>query len=753
MTFNASDNGVPVQSASKQITIIVSRQNHAPVLDPIRDKESPIRVKLEFSIKATDQDGDALVYSATGLPFSNGATFNPYTRTFIWAPTAIQAGTYPVRFEVSDGNLSDFEDVDIIISANEAPVFDPLFDQSVRVNKRLCFAVIARDPNNDLITYAAAVLPEGARFDADTHTFTWVPQAGQEGWHDAEFTASDSMRTTNLAIRIYVNYAGAPELEFIDVKYVKAGQTLAFRLNASDPGNLPLAYSVSGLPANYTLTGPDFSWTPFSNQVGAYKDVIFTASNGTYSDSKLTWVYVVPNNAPVIEQIAQPYVGKRIVEGRTLSFTVKATDPNGDPLTYWVSNLPAGAVFNTANNTFTWTPTTGEAGVYRDIVFSVSDGTNTVSENIWIFVDANDAPIIEDVMDQRGKPGELISFGISAYDSQGDTLSYRALNLPLGATFRDRTFRWIPAPGQVGTYPNITFEVSDGTSIVNKKVFISVIASGAPTIYVPGEIYVGHQVKAADTLQFIVSATDPDTPLSALAFTAANLPPGSIFVDNHNGTASFSWTPTQQQIGTYPYVGFTVSDGASSDSKDTWIFVIASGAPQFAQGLPDIHGKVGEPIVFNVLATDPDNQLLAYEGINLPRGAALVGQTFTWTPQAEQAGTYPHVRIEVRDPDNNVAADTFWIFIAGNTAPQLDFIGTKYGVKDQPLTFTIAATDIGGDALTYSASNLPAGAAFDPTSRQFRWTPQAAGTYENIHFTVSDGTASDSENISIVVSP
>jgi hypothetical protein len=55
--------------------------------------------------------------------------------------------------------------------------------------------------------------------------------------------------------------------------------------------------------------------------------------------------------------------------------------------------------------------------------------------------------------------------------------------------------------------------------------------------------------------------------------------------------------------------------------------------------------------------------------------------------------------------------------------------------------------------LTYSASNLPAGASFNTTTQTFSWTPRydQAGIYPNVYFGVSDGTLTDSEDITITV--
>ncbi|MFC2028214.1 LamG-like jellyroll fold domain-containing protein, partial [Chloroflexota bacterium] len=87
-----------------------------------------------------------------------------------------------------------------------------------------------------------------------------------------------------------------------------------------------------------------------------------------------------------------------------------------------------------------------------------------------------------------------------------------------------------------------------------------------------------------------------------------------------------------------------------------------------------------------------------------------------------------------------------------NQAPVFNSIGNKSVEEGQLLQFTISATDPDGDALTYTALKLPSGASFDTQSRTFSWTPNYSQTgYFNVHFEVSDGKATDSENITVAV--
>ncbi|MFH1564959.1 MAG: putative Ig domain-containing protein [bacterium] len=89
-----------------------------------------------------------------------------------------------------------------------------------------------------------------------------------------------------------------------------------------------------------------------------------------------------PNNPPVMNLIGN----KTVVEGEALTFTISATDVDGDDLIYSASNLPEGANFDTGTKTFSWTPNIGQAEIYSNVRFEVSDGDAVAFEEITITV-------------------------------------------------------------------------------------------------------------------------------------------------------------------------------------------------------------------------------------------------------------------------------------------------------------------------------------------------------------------------------
>ena len=68
-----------------------------------------------------------------------------------------------------------------------------------------------------------------------------------------------------------------------------------------------------------------------------------------------------------------------VLAGQSYSFIPSGSDPDGDPLTFAVSNLPSWAAFSTSTGRISGTPTSANVGTYNDIVISASDGRTTSS--------------------------------------------------------------------------------------------------------------------------------------------------------------------------------------------------------------------------------------------------------------------------------------------------------------------------------------------------------------------------------------
>jgi PKD repeat protein len=203
-----------------------------------------------------------------------------------------------------------------------------------------------------------------------------------------------------------------------------------------------------------------------------------------------------------------------------------------------------------------------------------------------------------------------------------------------------------------------------------------------------------------------------------------------------------------------------------------WDGLGAAGGPNNPPVLAPIGSKtacaVGNTFTFTATATDPDaGQTLTFSlDPGAPSGATINAATgvFSWTPPA--GGTFP-VTIRVTDNGTPALSDFEVVPItvptgAPNQPPVLAAIGNKTVNELTPLTFTATASSPNpppcpGSTLTFSLdAGAPSGAAINPSTGAFSWTPteaQGPGSYPITIRVTNDGTPplSDTETITVTV--
>jgi len=275
------------------------------------------------------------------------------------------------------------------------------------------------------------------------------------------------------------------------------------------------------------------------------------------------------NGAPTIS--GTPLASVEV--GESYRFVPDATDPDGDPLQFTVSGLPAWASFDPATGELSGTPAAGDVGTYPDIVITVSDGMHSVSLDTFAVnvTQGNLPPTISGTPPASAQAGDAYSFVPTASDPDGDSLTFSIANRPGWATFNSATgeLSGTPVDADAGNYPNIRISVTDGLFTTSLPAFaISVLAGNRP----PGISGNPPQsVNVGATYRFTPAASDPDG--DALSFTVTNLPRWASF---DSQTGELSGTPQDGDEGTYSGIRITVSDGTSSAALQFDIDVSAS---------------------------------------------------------------------------------------------------------------------------------------------------------------------------------
>ena len=234
-------------------------------------------------------------------------------------------------------------------------------------------------------------------------------------------------------------------------------------------------------------------------------------------------------------------------------------------------------------------------------------------------------------------------------------------------------------------------------------------------------------------------------------------------------TGVFSWTPTEAQgPGAYT-ITVKATDYGSPAQTDTQAFTVTvnevNDGPRLAT-IPNKFVNEGALLSFTATATNSNPALTMTFSLDAgaPDGASIdpTSGLFTWTPTEEQGpGNYP-ITVTVIDSGTPAKSNskTFTVAVAElNTAPELATIPAQTIGELAMLSFTASAThaDIPGDQISFSLdAGAPPGAAIDPETGVFTWTPteaQGPGVYSVTVRTTDDGSPplNDSQVVTITV--
>lgn len=531
-------------------------------------------------------------------------------------------------------------------------------------------------------------------------------------------------------------------------------------------------------PANGTLVFNEdgsFVYTPNTDFVGT--DTFQYTMHATpglmaeYSDTATVTITVFqPNTAPSL----YPIDDQTVAALDTLTFATEATDPDlpEQTLTFSLIGAPEGASIDPATGVFTWTPTAAQANqVYNFTVKVCDDGTPILCDEQPVKVTVtppNQAPNLYPITDKTVDELVELSFIAKATDPDGptQTLTYSLTNAPDGAVIDAASglFTWTPTEAQGPGVYNITVKVcDDGSPILCDEESFNVTVNEvnlAPSIEPALE---DMTINEMELTSFTVVAVDPDLPENTLTFSLVGAPTGAAI---NAATGEFTWTPTELQgPGVYTFTVKVCDNGEPvlCDEQALTITVLeVNRTPVFLYPIEDKTIDELTEVTYNLNAADPDKpaQTISYSMENAPEGATLNPSTaiFSWTPtEAQGPGVYTITfkACDNGDPVKCAEAEVTITVLEVNLPPVIDPIPNQEVDELELLTFTAIASDpdIPAQTLAFSLKNAPEGAAIDPITGVFTWTPnvnQGTQTYL-FQVCVSDGAIEVCTNVNVTV--
>lgn len=531
------------------------------------------------------------------------------------------------------------------------------------------------------------MLPAGATL-APGATGAWRPVA-------FGFNPLDALR---FSPRWYQASVAPPRFLSVPPVWIRAERPWSFWVEAVDPAGWPLTYALVVGPPGATLdpvTGL-LQWTPSPSQVG-HHDLVVQARNdvgGTVQQAFTLAVRPLEDNAPPYFLDAPPTWAPG---GADWSFTLRATDPDGDPLTFSLTGAPDGMTYDDGAQTLRW-QTPVEAVVSPSL--TVSDGRGgsaTLRFQLKVGGEAVDgnAPAFVSQPPTEVVVGDLYVYQPAATDPDGDVLTFSLTGGPPQLTFEPSNGRvvWAPARGDVGELP-LSLEVSDGTHAVTQSWTIRVLPNAADRPPVFRTQPTATQALVGQAWTYAAVADDPEG--LPVIFTLVEAPSG---MEVHPTDGRVTWTPSAP--GTFAVrLAADAPMGVRSEQAFT-IEVRGDNQPPVWLGQTLDPAWVGERKSWLVQAVDPDGDPLTYTLLDGPPGLSLTPWTglVTWRPQ--QAGDVTF-QARVDDPWGGSDTTTFTIDVREDTAPPevALWLGGEPGCLGTPLQACVRASDNVGVAST-----------------------------------------------------
>ena len=750
---NASTVGANGFSNTATVSITVTAVNDIPVLDA-KTITTPEDTPGSVLMTGTDvEDGSNLTYTVDSQPpvGTGSASCSATTDICTYTPPLNFNGStsFVVRGADTQGGSSTTTVGVTVTAVNDAPVAN---SQTVTVQEddtNFAISLSGSDVDDLLLNFTAPI------DDVDNGTLsclgqscTYTPTPDFNGSDSFTFKVDDGDLDSNIAT-VTINVVSVNDAPIAtDVPDAVADEDVpeAIPATGTDVDGDPVTVDSATDPANGStaITGAnEVTYTGDLNFHGidTYDFTVVDGNGG--SDTGTVTVTVNPvNDAPVIEPQAFT-----IDEDTPTLLSIVAGDVDGDLLTWSVTGAASnGNVFGTGPD-LVYVPQTNWSGTDTFTV-QVSDGALTASATITVNVSpVNDQPVA-DAGAVTTAEDNGVGILLSGSDIDGDAITFLVGTTPTnGAVTCDTggSCTYTPAPNFHGS-DLFTFVVDDGAATDEASISVTVTSVNDDPVALPASATTNED----ESVGIPLVATDVDG--DALTFTYGSASNGVVSGSGPDAV----YTPNPNVNGSDSF-GFTVEDGqGGTDSAVVSVEVLSVNDAPVGTG-----GTVATPedtdVSFSLGATDVEGDTLTFVVTTPPESGDLVCDAAgdcTYDPAPDFSGSVT-VGYEVSDGSAQGSGVVTILVDPVNDPPVPTGPGSITTAEDNPLDFSLAATDTEGDPLTFSVVSGPtSGTLVCSTDGSCAYTPALnANGLDSFTWSVSDGTAAVTSGTSIDVVP
>jgi hypothetical protein len=394
--------------------------NQPPALPDLLNQTSAEAGSVSMLVSGVDPDGDALSYSATGLPPT--LTMNPVSGLISGIPSFTSAGEYPVSVTVTDGRLSSSRSFTwIITNTNRAPMLTNPGAQTHSVRSEYAAAVMRDVPaaywrlgemsgvtagdiagsNSGALVGNVAHGQPGALADGDRGMLF----DGTSGYIQASAMAG---LAADLTIEMWVKMPVGSRQTLISKDYLRE-----FELTVEPNGGLNFYQGNGVLGGNVQSAGgavkPNVWQHVVVTRTAATNTIAFYV-NGVAKGTGVASVSASAGNAPISigraksgtrytsgvidevalypavltpAQVSTHYATSAWAPANEITMQVSATDPDGDPVTYSAVGLPPGLTLHPQTGRISGLVSSEHVGIYQVTVTAADQLLSSSHSFIW----------------------------------------------------------------------------------------------------------------------------------------------------------------------------------------------------------------------------------------------------------------------------------------------------------------------------------------------------------------------------------
>lgn len=607
------------RSFSATISLTVTAVNDAPVAlsQNVSTNED---VPLGILLKGTDVENSHLTFVIVTEPLHGTVTGTWPNQTY--RPAADYFGPDHFTFAVSDGELtSSTATVTINVRpVNDAPVAKP-FSAFVDEGSELKLQnfIAGTDIDGDPLNFVVQRAPAHGYMVGEGADLTYVPNGGFNGTDTFSYSAHDGQLLSEPVEASITVRNVAPEVSFVSPGVADEGATVSFQAIGSDPGGDPLTYTWDFGDGGSAFEA--YATHTFASD-GAYT-VKVTVDDGDGGQGVATAVMQIRNLPPNVTAFADQL---QIDEGSSIAFSVEASDPGDDPLTFsW--SFGDGQTATGASPTHVF----GDDGLHVVRVVARDDAGAEASSQLQVWV-RNVAPTVSpEVATEHPLEGTPVKFLAHAFDPGNDLLSF-LWTFSDGVTSNlqdpERTF-----PDDGVYFASLTVDDHDGGTISRT---IEVVVENAPPVI--AAVMLPQQLLEGASGEMRVIASDPAGSHDVVSFEW----------DFGDGSAPGFGDAVQHVYAADGVYDVTViaRDEDGGEASTTVSLRVGNAAP-VPTPVVDQSIEAGELLVVPLSATDQgvDDRLTWYV---ISGGGEIVGDTWQWRPPNDEEGNTT-VELEVVD--------------------------------------------------------------------------------------------------------